>query len=82
MSENTPVNEQLLALEKALKTRLSPVHPSQHFVGSLRQRLEDAPIDQQRKWLAMVLLALAGGLVVGLVTFLIGKSLEEDRKEA
>lgn len=82
MSENTPVNEQLLALEKALKTRLSPVHPSQHFVGSLRQRLENSSIDPQRKWLAMVLLALAGGLAVGLVTFLISKSQVEDSEGA
>ncbi|MCB2202867.1 hypothetical protein KQH56_02555 [bacterium] len=82
MPENTPVNEQLLALEKALRTRLSPVHPSQQFVGSLRQRLEDSPIDPQRKWLAMLLLAIAGGLAVGLVIFLVGKSLNQSGDEA
>ncbi|MDY6873215.1 MAG: hypothetical protein SVR81_04505 [Chloroflexota bacterium] len=82
MPENTPVNEQLLALEKALRTRLSPVQPSQQFVGSLRQRLEDSTIDPQRKWLAMVLLGIAGGLAVGLVVFLISKSLDKSGEEA
>ncbi len=81
MPENTPVNEQLLALEKALKARLSPVHPNQQFVGSLRRRLENETIDPQRKWLAMALLAIAGGLAVGLVVFLIGKSLVETGEE-
>jgi hypothetical protein len=82
MTENIPVNEQLLALEKTLKARLSPVHPNQQFIGLLRRRLEDAPIDPQRKWLAMTLLAIAGGLAVGLVIFLIGKGLVENGEEA
>lgn len=82
MPEKTPVDEELLALEKTLKARLSPVNPRQQFVGSLRRRLEDAPIDPQRKWLAMILLTIAGGLAVGLVVFLIGKSLVENGEEA
>jgi hypothetical protein len=72
MTEYTIKNDQLLALERSLQTELSPVKPNQQFIGNLRQRLEDSPVYQQQKRLAISLLTIAVGLVTGLAIFLIG----------
>ncbi len=72
MAEFTAKNDQLLALERSLRAELSPVKPSQHFIGNLGQRLEVSPIYQQQRRLAISLLSIAIGLVAGLVIFLIG----------
>lgn len=66
-------NEDLLALEQSLKAGLYPVSPDQKFVGNLRTRLEDSPIIQQQRETAYFLLSIAGGLLVGLMVFLIGR---------
>lgn len=75
MKESQFTNEDLLALEQSLKSRLLPVQPDQGFVGSLRSRLEDSPIYQQQRETAYFFLSIASGLLVGLVVFLIGKEI-------
>lgn len=67
----------LRELEQSLKTDLKPVRPDHGFVGRLRDRLLDSTADQQQKQLAYKLLTIAGGLLVGLMTFLIGRRLIE-----
>ncbi len=63
----------LRKLEQALKTDLRPVSPDQGFVGQLRDRLVDSPVYRRQKRLAYKLLTIAIGLLVGLITFLIGR---------
>lgn len=77
MSEKVSTNEELLAIEEALRTRLNPVRPNQKFVSNLRQRLVESPAYQQRQQKAAKLLTVAGGLMFGLVVFLIGRRLIE-----
>lgn len=74
MDENTS-NMTLLDLEQTLKRKLFPVQPDKKFIGQLRERLENSPLYYQPRRLAMQLLTTAGGLVAGLVIFLIGKRL-------
>jgi hypothetical protein len=69
MKEHQSLNQDLLALEQALKSRLTPVKPDQNFVGSLRSRLEDSPIYQQKRETAYFLLSIASGLLVGSLIF-------------
>lgn len=73
MSEIDYSNDELLDLEKTLKSRLHPVEPSQKFVGSLKRKLEDSTITHQQHRIAVKLLITAVGLTVGLVVFLIGR---------
>ena len=68
-------NENLLKLEQSLRKRLSPVRPNRDFVGSLHKRLEQSPIYQNKGHLAVTLLTIAGGLVIGTAVFLIGREL-------
>ena len=68
-------NENLLKLEQSLRNRLSPVRPNRDFVGSLHKRLEQSPIYQNKRHLAVTLLTIAGGLVIGTAVFLIGREL-------
>jgi hypothetical protein len=75
MKEHQSLNQDLLALEQALKSRLTPVKPDQNFVGSLRSRLEDSPIYQQKRETAYFLLSIASGLLVGSLIFIIGKGI-------
>lgn len=75
MKEELILSQELLALEQSLKARLSPVKPDQGFVGNLRTRLEDSPVYQQQREMAYFLLSITSGLLVGLVIFLIGKSI-------
>jgi hypothetical protein len=72
MAEYTAKNDQLLDIERSLRAELSPVKPSQKFIGNLRERLEVSPIYQQQRRLAISLLSIAIGLVAGLAIFLIG----------
>lgn len=67
----------LRELEQSLKTDLKPVLPDLGFVGRLRDRLQDSTGDQRHKQLAYKLLTIAGGLLVGLMTFLIGRRIIE-----
>lgn len=73
MSEDHSVNNDLLALERSLKTQLQPIKPNQQFVGNLRLRLEDPSAYRRPRQTAYSFLAIAGGLLFGLVVFLIGK---------
>jgi hypothetical protein len=67
----------LRELEHSLKKDLKPVLPDHGFVGRLRDRLVDSTGNQQQKQLAYKLLTIAGGLLVGLMTFLIGRRIIE-----
>ncbi len=68
-------NDNLLELEESLRTRLSPIRPDRDFVGNLQQRLEQSPILEKKRHLAVTLLTVAGGLVIGTAVFLIGREL-------
>lgn len=73
MTKRDSADEALLALEQSLRSQLNYVKPDQQFVGRLRQRLEDSPTYRQQRRLAVQMLTVAVGLVVGLVIFLIGR---------
>jgi hypothetical protein len=75
-------NENLLELEQSLKDRLSPVRPSRDFVGTLHERLEQSPIYRKKHRLAVTLLTVAGGLVIGTAVFLIGRELVEGAEKS
>jgi hypothetical protein len=79
---NLRMNEHLLELEQALKSKLHPVAPDQNFVSHLRQRLETIQADQKQRTLAVTLLSVAAGLAVGLVIFLIRREFIQDAEEA
>lgn len=66
-------NAKLLALENKLKQDLHPVEPNQRFIQKLRTRLEDSPILMRQQRVAATLLTVAGGLLIGLAVFLIGR---------
>ena len=73
MKEIPSLNDDLLALERSLKSKLHPVKPDQQFVGNLRMRLEEISAYPQPQKTAFTLLSVAGGLLIGLIVFLIGK---------
>lgn len=73
MAENEISNEDLLALEKSLRLKLHPVQPDQEFVGALRKRLDQEAVRDQQNRLAISFLTIAGGLVIGLIVFVIGR---------
>lgn len=75
-------NNNLLEIEESLRTRLSPVRPDRDFVGNLQQRLEQSPIFQKKRHLAVTLLTVAGGLVIGTTVFLIGRELIEGTRKS
>jgi hypothetical protein len=66
-------NESLLALEDSLKRRLHPVTPNRQFVHGLRRRLEESNRLNRQRRTAATLLTIAGGLLIGLAIFLIGR---------
>jgi len=66
-------NETLLALENSLKHQLKPVQPNRHFVIGLKTRLETSNLLDRQRRTAATLLTIAGGLLIGLVVFLIGR---------
>lgn len=73
MTERSVSDEALLALERSLKSKLNPIAPDHHFVGDLRNRLESSPEYLQQHRLAVTMLTIAAGLVVGLGIVLIGQ---------
>lgn len=75
-------NESLIALENSLKTKLQSVEPNQHFVNKLRTRLEESPILYRQRRTAATFLTIAGGLLIGLVIFLIGRGFLNQSSEA
>lgn len=80
MKEIQTNNEELLALEQSLRSKFRPIKPDQKFVGDLRSRLEDMPVYQQQRRTAYFMLSAAGGLLVGLVIFLIGRGILQELK--
>ena len=82
MTEMINKNETLLELEQSLRDRLNPVRPDQHFVGRLHKRLEQSPIYLEKHHLAVTLLTIAGGLVIGTAVFLIGRGLIEGSEKS
>lgn len=75
MAEELAYEDQLSKIEQSLRTKLAPVAPNEQFIGRLRQRLEGSPIYQKQQRLAVSLLSIAFGLVVGLIIFLVGRGL-------
>lgn len=67
----------LRQLEQSLKTDLRPVQPDRRFVGQLRDRLVESPVYRRQHQLALKLLTIAIGLIIGLLTFLLGKRILE-----
>lgn len=82
MTDMKSENEILLALEKSLRDELHPVQPDQYFVGNLHKRLEDSPAYRRKRQLAVTLLTVAGGLVLGTAIFLIGRGFIENADKA
>lgn len=80
MKETHPKNVDLIALEDLLRARFQAIKPDQQFVGILHTKLENSPILQKQRKVAYVLMTTAGGLLLGLIIFLIGKGfLQESR---
>lgn len=75
MNEHESTYEELIALERSLKSKFHPIKPDQQFVGNLRARLESSPDYQQQRKAAYIFITMAGGLLFGLIIFLIGKGL-------
>ncbi|MDY6846510.1 MAG: hypothetical protein SVP52_05185 [Chloroflexota bacterium] len=73
MTEDTMPNDELLELEKSLRSRLYPIQPDQKFVGSLLMRLEQESQRDDERRLAISFLTIAVGLVTGLAVFLLGQ---------
>lgn len=73
MSEPKTQTQELLNLERSLKTRLYPVKPDQEFVGDLQQRLTQSPVYDRQHRLAATLMTIAAGLMTGLVIFFLGR---------
>lgn len=82
MKEIQSHNKDLLALEQSLKSKMHPIKPDQKFVGELRIRLEDMPFYERQKNSAYTMLTVVGGLLFGLIIFLIGKGLLQESKTA
>jgi len=82
MAERLVAEDQLHKIEQSLRTKLAPIVPNDQFIGSLRQRLEGSTIFEKQHRLAVSLLSIALGLVVGLAIFLIGRGLVQDTKKA
>ena len=78
MRENHAINDDLLDFEQTLKTKFQPITPDQQFVGVLRERLEHSSIYQKQRRVAHILITTAGGLLFGLIIFLIGKGLIQE----
>jgi hypothetical protein len=81
MKEIQSVNDDLLVLEQALRAKLHPITPNQDFVGNLRGQLESSPIYQRQQDTAHLFLTLAGGLLVGLTVFLVGRGIFQGLRE-
>jgi len=73
MNNIPSIQENLTELEKTLQSTFLPIKPSQNFVGDLHTRLKKSTVFQKQEQIAYALLATAGGLITGLIVFLIGK---------
>ena len=82
MAERLAADIQLNKIEQTLKAKLAPIIPNDQFIGNLRQRLEGSTIFEKQHHLAVSLLSIALGLVVGLVIFLVGRGLVQDSDKA
>ena len=82
MNDIQSIHDDLLALERSLKSKFHPIKPDQQFVGNLRARLEDSPNYQRQRKAAYIFMTTAGGLLVGLIIFLIGKGLLQGSRGA
>jgi hypothetical protein len=78
MKEIKSVNDDLLIVEEALRAKFHPITPNQDFVGNLRGQLESSTIYQRQRDTAHVFLTIAGGLLVGLVVFLVGRGIFQE----
>ena len=82
MKDHLSVSDELLAIERILTNRFHPIKPDQRFVGNLRSRLENSPIFLKQRRTAYIFITTAGGLLFGLIIFLIGKELLQGSSEA
>ncbi|HOE70738.1 MAG TPA: hypothetical protein PKZ33_06685 [Brevefilum sp.] len=82
MKDHPSASDELLALERILKSRFHPIKPDQRFVGNLRSRLENSPRYSKQHKTAYIFITTAGGLLFGLIIFLIGKELIQGSREA
>lgn len=72
---------ELTALENSLRANLHPIAPDQKFIHELASDLADASIRRHQKRIGQALLLVAGGLVIGLLIFWIGRGILEGEKE-
>ena len=82
MAERLAADDQLRIIEQSLRTKLAPIVPNGQFIGSLRQRLEGSTIYERQHRLAVSMLSIALGLVVGLGIFLVGRNLVHDNEKS
>lgn len=82
MKDHPSASDELLALERILKSRFHPIKPDRRFVGNLRSRLENSPRYSKQRKTAYIFVTTAGGLLFGLIIFLIGKELIRGSREA
>lgn len=80
MQEHQSIDDDLLAFERSIKSKFKPITPDQQFVGNLRSRLEGSPIYQRQRRAAKIMITTAGGLLFGLIIFLIGKGLLQESR--
>jgi hypothetical protein len=81
MKEIQSANDDLFVIEQALRAKLHPIKPNQDFVGNLRGQLESSSIYQCQQETAHMFLTIAGGLVVGMVVFLVGRGIFQGLRE-
>lgn len=74
-------DETLLELERSLKAKLNPVQPDRSFISTLREKLLEQPDKRPHQRTAMTLLIIAGGLLLGLAIYLIGRGFFRDKSE-
>ncbi|QRN83533.1 hypothetical protein JR338_01910 [Chloroflexota bacterium] len=82
MAEGLAAENQLNKIEQTLRTKLAPIAPNDQFIGTLRNRLEGSTIYEKQHRLAVSMLSIAVGLVVGLVVFLVGRGFVNDGEKA
>jgi hypothetical protein len=73
MAEDKVMDQSLLDLERSLKESLNPIKPDTKFIYELRQQLEVSSLHKKQQRAGISLLLIAGGLITGLVIFLIGR---------
>lgn len=73
-------DEELKALEDALKAGLHPIEPDQRFIGELAKDLAEESIICRQRRLGHALLLVTGGLVIGFLVYWIGRGFIEGDK--